>query len=83
MFPVRYELNFYILFRRNSVFKWLIDYFFLFLFQTRCGEVRADKCKYQKYCCLLISFCEQLLRVLLYHASRSILPMIVLKDLLE
>jgi hypothetical protein len=25
VFPVRYELNFYILFRRNSVFKWLID----------------------------------------------------------
>jgi hypothetical protein len=24
MFPVRYELNFYILFRRNSVFKGLI-----------------------------------------------------------
>jgi hypothetical protein len=30
MFPVRYELNFYIVFRRNSVFKGLISISWLF-----------------------------------------------------
>jgi hypothetical protein len=34
VFPVRYELNFYILFRRNSVFKGLLAYKLTSLYLT-------------------------------------------------
>jgi hypothetical protein len=48
MFPVRYELNFYILCRRNSVLKYDEEYYVSGHYASSCLNLKTPSCLYYK-----------------------------------